>query len=451
MALKAASSDGLRGQIRVPGDKSVSHRALMFAGLALGQSRISGLLEGEDVLATAAAMSALGASVTRVGEGVWEISGTGVGGLRTPPAHIDMGNSGTAVRLLTGLLGTHDLTVTFVGDESLSSRPMNRVINPVSQFGASFMAAPGGRLPFTMKGTPDPVPQTYETPVASAQVKSAVLLAGLNTPGITTVIEETPTRNHTEIMLKNFGADIESQREGGKTRITLRGPTELTACKVEVPGDPSSAAFPIAAALLTPGSDVTVAGVLMNPTRTGLFETLKEMGADLTFENERLCGGEKVADIRARYSSLVGVTVPPARVASMIDEFPVLSVLASVAEGETRYTGAEDLRVKESDRIAVMAEGLKANGVKTEELEDGMIITGSGGANLGGGNSSGVPGGARVATFLDHRIAMSFLVLGGAADEPVEVDNGGPINTSFPGFLDLMNNLGGKLSKVETP
>lgn len=429
----------------MPGDKSISHRALILASLAVGKSRITGLLEGEDVLATAQAMRALGATIKRKDDGVWEVHGTGVGGLRPPPAHIDMGNSGTSVRLLTGLLGTHPLTVTFIGDASLSSRPMNRVFTPAKLFGAAIMAAEGGRLPFTMQGAEKPLPVTYEPPMASAQVKSAVLLAGLNTPGHTTVIEEIPTRDHTEIMLRNFGADLEVVQEDGKTRITLKGPADLTACDVDVPGDPSSAAFPIAAALLTPGSEITVESVLMNPTRTGLYTTLVEMGADITFENERLSAGEKVADIRARYGPLKGVDVPPERVASMLDEFPVLVVVAALADGQTRITGAEELRVKESDRISAMAAGLAANGVSVVEAPDGMIIKGTGGAHAGGSNSSGVKGGARARTFLDHRIAMSFMILGMAADAPVEIDDGSPINTSFPGFTDLMNQLGAKI------
>lgn len=446
--LRSTGSAGLSGRITVPGDKSISHRALMFASLAIGKSHITGLLEGEDVIATADAMRALGATLTRLEDGTWEVYGAGVGGLREPATHIDMGNSGTAVRLLTGLLATHDITVTFTGDASLSSRPMNRVFTPAKLFGAAIMAAAGGRLPFTMRGTSAPLPVTYEPPMASAQVKSAVLLAGLNTPGHTTVIEEIPTRDHTEIMLRNFGADLEVTQEGGKTRITLKGPADLIACDVDVPGDPSSAAFPIAAALLTPGSDITVENVLMNPTRTGLYTTLIEMGADITFDNERLSGGEKVADIRARYGPLKGVDVPRERVASMIDEFPVLAALASIASGDTRITGAEDLRVKESDRISAMAAGLKANGVTVEEADDGMTITGTGGVRGGGSNSSGVRGGARVETFLDHRIAMSFMVLGMAADTPVEVDDGSPINTSFPGFVGLMNKLGANIAEA---
>lgn len=445
--LRSSGSTGLEGRIRVPGDKSISHRALIFAGLAIGKSRITGLLEGEDVLATAAAMRALGATLTRMPDGTWEVQGTGVGGLRPPATHIDMGNSGTAVRLLTGLLATHDLTVTFTGDASLSSRPMKRVFNPVSLFGAQITAAEGGRLPFTMQGATKPLPVTWELPVASAQVKSAVLLAGLNTPGHTIVIEETPTRDHTEIMLRNFGADIEVAQDEGKTRITLKGPVDLKACDVNVPGDPSSAAFPIAAALITPGSEITVENVLMNPARTGLFTTLIEMGARLTFENERVSSGENVADIKACYGPLKGVDVPPGRAASMIDEYPVLAALASVADGQTRISGAEELRVKESDRIAAMAAGLRANGATVSESPDGMTITGTGGAQLGSSNSSGIKGGARVETFLDHRIAMSFMVLGLATDEPVEIDDGNPINTSFPGFTDLMNGLGGNMGE----
>lgn len=446
--LRSSGSTGLKGRVRVPGDKSISHRALILAGLALGKSRITGLLEGEDVLATAAAMAAFGATVTRVEDGTWEVFGIGVGGLRSPPGHIDMGNSGTSVRLLTGLLGTHPLTVTFTGDASLSSRPMNRVFTPAKLFGASIMAAEGGRLPFTMQGAEKPLPVTYEPPMASAQVKSAVLLAGLNTPGRTTVIEGKPTRNHTEIMLQNFGCNVTTEEDNGKTRISVEGQVDLVATDIAVPGDPSSAAFPIAAALLTPGSDITVENILVNPTRTGLFTTLLEMGASLTFENERDQNGERVADIRARYGPLKGVDVPPERSMSMIDEYPVLAALAAVADGETRITGAEELRVKESDRIAAMAAGLEANGVHVVEREDGMTVTGTGGAHAGGSNSSGVRGGARARTFLDHRIAMSFMVLGMAADAPVEIDDGGPINTSFPGFTELMNKLGANIGEA---
>lgn len=446
--MRSSGSTGLSGTVRVPGDKSISHRALMFAALAIGKSRITGLLEGEDVLATADAMRALGATLTRQDDSSWEVFGTGVGGLSAPATHIDMGNSGTAVRLLTGLLATHDITVTFTGDASLSSRPMNRVFTPAKLFGASIMAADGGRLPFTMQGAKTPGPVTYEPPMASAQVKSAVLLAGLNTPGHTTVVEETATRDHTEIMLRNFGADLEVSQENGKTRITLKGPAELVACDVDVPGDPSSAAFPIAAALLTPGSDITVENVLMNPTRTGLYTTLIEMGADITFHNERLSGGEKVADIQARYGPLKGVAVREEQVPSMLDEFPVLFAVAAIAQGQTSVTGAKELRVKESDRIAAMVAGLAANGVSVTESEDGMIVTGTGGAHAGSSNSSGVRGGARVETFLDHRIAMAFMVLGVAADNAVEIDDAGPINTSFPGFTDLMNQLGANFEET---
>lgn len=445
--LRSAGSPGLTGRITVPGDKSISHRALIFASLALGRSSIRGLLEGEDVLHTAQAMRALGATITQAQDGSWEVYGAGVGGLRAPAMHIDMGNSGTAVRLLAGLLATHDLTVTFTGDASLSSRPMNRVLTPARLFGAQIMAAEGGRLPFTMTGAARPIPVTYELPVASAQVKSAVLLAGLNTPGRTTVIEEKPTRDHTEIMLTNFGADVRIEEKDGKTSISIAGPTDLVATDVVVPGDPSSAAFAIAGALVTPGSDITVEDVLINPTRTGLFTTLIEMGADLEFENGRDQNGERIADIRARYGPLKGVAVPPERAMSMIDEYPVLAVLAAVAQGETRITGAGELRVKESDRIAAMTTGLKANGVDVVESPDGMIIKGTGGARAGAANSSGIKGGARVETFLDHRIAMSFMVLGMAADEPVEIDDGSPINTSFPGFADLMNGLGANIGE----
>jgi 3-phosphoshikimate 1-carboxyvinyltransferase len=434
------------GRIRVPGDKSISHRALILGGVALGETNISGLLTGEDVAATAQAMRSLGVEIKETGDGQFKVFGLGVGGLMRPEGPLDMGNSGTAARLLMGLLGTHDLTATMIGDTSLSGRPMGRVLEPVGQFGMAYMAAEGPRLPLTLKGTPTPVPISYELPVASAQVKSAILLAGLNCPGKTSVIEPEPTRDHTEIMLAHLGADIEVERSDGKRIITLSGQKELFGAPIQVPGDPSSAAFLVAAALIVPGSQLVVEEVLINPLRTGFFVTLQEMGADLRFENERTIGGEKVADIVVTAGALRGVDVPQERAPSMIDEYPILAALAGFADGKTRLNGLAELRVKESDRLAAMAAGLQACGVDVEEFPDGLVITGGGAA---GSNSSGVKGGAQILTHMDHRIAMSFLVLGLASDEPVRVDDGAMIATSFPGFADLMGALGARIGAAE--
>lgn len=424
----------LRGTITVPGDKSISHRSLMLSALAVGESRISGLLEGEDVLATAAAMRALGASIERGSDAVWRIHGVGVGALTQPETALEMGNSGTTTRLLMGLLASHALTATFTGDASLSRRPMGRVTTPLGLMGADFTTAPGGRLPLTMRGLAPAVPIEYRLPVASAQVKSAILLAGLNTPGITRVIEPVPTRDHSERMLKGFGANLHVEIEADGTRIiSITGETDLRPQVLEVPGDPSSAAFPIVAALITPGSEVTVTNVGMNPTRAGLFEMLQAMGADLTITNEREVGGEPVADLIARHSQLTGIDVPPDVAPSMIDEFPVFFVAAAHAKGVTRTSGLDELRVKESDRLALMAHGLTRIGARIEEQPDGLIIEGTDGEALGGGDAA-----PTIAAELDHRIAMSFAVAGLNTRGGLIIDDMSPVATSFPGFTDMI-------------
>jgi len=426
---------GLSGTISVPGDKSISHRALMFSALAVGRSRVEGLLEGEDVLSTAAALRAMGARIERDAGGVWHIDGVGVGGLLQPETALDMGNSGTSTRLLMGLLASHDLTATFIGDASLSKRPMGRVIEPLSLMGAEFTSSPGGRLPLTMRGIVPAVPIEYRLPVASAQVKSAVLLAGLNTPGITRVIEPEPTRDHSERMLRGFGAELTVERDADGARIiSIRGEAELKPQQILVPGDPSSAAFPIVAALLVPGSDVTITGIGMNETRTGLIKLLQAMGGDITLLNEREAGGEPVADIRVRASQLQGAENDPADAPSMIDEFPIAFVAAALAKGRSVFRGLEELRVKESDRIAVMAAGLRQIGGMVEETTDGLIIDGTGGEPLEGGGP--------IVTHLDHRIAMSFAVAGLASYQGVTIDDMRPVATSFPGFVDLLRALG---------
>lgn len=422
----------------MPGDKSISHRALMLSALAIGESRVEGLLEGEDVLATAAAMRAMGASIERDGD-LWRIHGVGVGGLLQPQQALDMGNSGTSTRLLMGLVASHAITATFTGDASLSKRPMNRVIEPLSLMGADVSASPGGRLPLMLRGLNPAVPIEYRLPVASAQVKSAVLLAGLNTPGITRVIEPIATRDHSERMLRGFGADLQVEEDADGARIiSIRGEAELKPQDIVVPGDPSSAAFPVVAALLVPRSEVTIANVGLNPTRAALFDVLRLMGADISYANEREVGGEPVADIVVRHSVLKGIETPVETVASMVDEYPVLFVAAALAEGRTIARGLEELRVKESDRIAVMAEGLRAIGARVEELEDGLIIDGTGGEKL--------PGGATIAARLDHRIAMSFAVAGLVCEAPVVIDDMSPVATSFPGFADLMIGLGAEVA-----
>ncbi len=437
--MKSRKSGPLRGVAEVPGDKSISHRSLIFGAMAVGETRITGLLEGQDVLDTAKAMRAFGATVTRLGEGAWTVNGVGVGGFREPEDVIDCGNSGTGVRLIMGTMATAPITATFTGDASLRKRPMGRVTDPLALFGARAYGRQGGRLPMTVVGAANPVPVRYALPVASAQVKSAVLLAGLNAPGETVVIEKEPTRDHSERMLLGFGARLSVEKTGEGHVITLTGQPELRPQTVAVPRDPSSAAFPVCAALIVEGSDITVPGVSQNLTRNGLYLTLVEMGAEIDFLNPREEGGEPVADLRVRFSGeMKGIEVPPERAPSMIDEYPVLSVVAAFATGKTVMRGVKELRVKESDRIDAMARGLEACGVRIEEDEDTLIVHGMG--------PGGVPGGATCATHIDHRIAMSFLVCGLAAKAEIAVDDGSPIQTSFPVFLPLMNGLGASLT-----
>ncbi len=421
----------LSGRIQVPGDKSISHRALMFAALAVGETRIDGLLEGEDVLRTAAAMRALGASVARDGA-VWRVAGRGVGGLAEPADILDMGNSGTAARLLAGMLASHDLFAVMTGDASLRGRPMRRVTEPLALCGARFSARDGGRLPLAIEGARDAMPIHYRVPVASAQVKSAILLAGLNARGRTVVEEAVPTRDHTEAMLRHFGADVTVEVAGAGRVVTLAGQPELVARDVVVPGDPSSAAFPVAAALLVPGSVVTVCGVGLNPLRTGLFATLREMGAELAVAGERQEGGEAVGDLTVRHGPLRGVDVPPERAPAMIDEYPILAVVAAHAAGTTRMRGLAELRVKESDRLAATAAMVQAAGGTVTIEGDDLLVQGN----------AVLPGGCTVATHMDHRLAMSALVLGQATQAPVAVDDAAFIETSFPGFTTLMRELG---------
>jgi len=439
----ARRSSPLSGRVRVPGDKSISHRSFMFGGLASGETRITGLLEGEDVMRTGAAMKAMGAHIEKK-DGEWIIRGTGNGALLQPEGPLDFGNAGTGSRLTMGLVGTYDMETTFIGDASLSGRPMGRVLDPLRQMGVQVLkAAPGDRMPITLRGPKHAAPVTYRVPMASAQVKSAVLLAGLNTPGITTVIEPVMTRDHTEKMLKGFGANISVETdERGVRHIFIEGQGRLAGQVIAVPGDPSSAGFPLVAALIVPGSDIVIENVLMNPTRTGLLLTLQEMGGLIDVLNPRNEGGEDVADLRVRASDLKGVVVPPERAPSMIDEYPVLAVAASFAEGETLMQGLEELRVKESDRLAAVAAGLKRNGVDCTEGEASLAVRG-----VPGGKGLGAVGEAAVETHLDHRIAMSFLVMGLAAEKPVIVDDATMIATSFPEFMGLMNALGAEIEE----
>ncbi|MBB3859020.1 3-phosphoshikimate 1-carboxyvinyltransferase [Novosphingobium hassiacum] len=433
------ASAPLTGRMAVPGDKSISHRSVMLGALAVGETRITGLLEGEDVLSTAAAMRAMGATIERDLNGMWHVHGVGVGGLLQPQQALDMGNSGTSTRLLMGLVATHPITATFVGDASLSKRPMGRVIDPLSTMGADFTAAPGGRLPLTLRGISPAVPIEYRLPVASAQVKSAILLAGLNTPGITTVIEPVPTRDHSERMLRGFGAELTVEIDGDGTRvIRVRGEAELRPQNIVVPGDPSSAAFFVVAALLVEGSDLVVENVGLNPTRAALFDVLRAMGGSIEELDRRDVGGEPVADLRVRHSQLIGIDVDPAVVPSMVDEFPVLFVAAALARGRTVTTGLEELRVKESDRISAMHAALTLAGASVTETEDGLIIDGTGGDLL-----PGTPDGASVVTHLDHRIAMAMAVAGLVSRNGVEVDDTRPIATSFPVFESLLAQVSG--------
>jgi len=433
----------LSGTVRVPGDKSISHRALMFGALASGVTEITGLLEGEDVIHTAEALSAMGAQIARPAEagGVWHVTGVGSGGLVSPANDIYLGNSGTSTRLLMGLVGGYPVRATFTGDASLSKRPMARVSKPLEQMGVKITAAEGGKLPLTVEGAETLREISYTLPVASAQVKSAIILAALSCKGESTVIEPEPTRDHSERMLRFFGADIQSRRaDDGSNIITVRGKPVLTGRPVRVPADPSSAAFATVAALIVPGSDLLLPQVSINPLRTGLYATLRDMGADITFENERELSGEPVADLRVRHSRLKGVRVPEERVPSMIDEFPILGVAAAFAEGTTYMSGLDELRVKESDRLAAIYNGLTAAGVTARMGENTLEVDGGGGKPPAGG--------CLIATHLDHRIAMSFLVLGMAAAHPVTVDDAETINTSFPGFAALMNALG---ADIRTP
>ncbi|MER8429014.1 3-phosphoshikimate 1-carboxyvinyltransferase [Mesorhizobium caraganae] len=440
----ARKSSALSGTARVPGDKSISHRSMMFGGLASGETRVTGLLEGEDVMRTAAAMKAMGAHIEKRGA-EWVIRGTGNGALLQPEGPLDFGNAGTGSRLTMGLVGTYDMETTFIGDASLSGRPMGRVLEPLRQMGVQVLkATPGDRMPITLHGPKHAAPITYRVPMASAQVKSAVLLAGLNTPGITTVIEPVMTRDHTEKMLKGFGANLSVETdERGVRHIFIEGQGKLTGQIIAVPGDPSSAGFPLVAALIVPGSDIVIENVLMNPTRAGLLLTLQEMGGQIDILNPRNAGGEDVADLRVRYSELKGVTVPPERAPSMIDEYPVLAVAASFAEGETLMLGLEELRVKESDRLAAVANGLKINGVDCTEGEASLAVRGKPGGKGLGGHPNGQD--TTVQTHLDHRIAMSFLVMGLATEKPVTIDDAAMIATSFPEFMDLMTGLGAEI------
>jgi len=426
----------LSGLVSIPGDKSISHRSLMLGALAVGESRITGLLEGEDVMATASAMRAMGATIEQTSSGEWSIFGVGVGGLMPPDNIIDMGNSGTSTRLLMGLIASHDITVIMTGDDSLRSRPMARVINPLRQVGAEIDARDTQYLPLTIKGSALPMPLDYTPPMASAQVKSAVLLAGLNTAGITRVREKVATRDHTERMLRAMGADITTEQQGGERVVSLVGQPELKPLCLTVPGDISSAAFLLVAASIIPGSDITLLRVGINPLRTGIIYALRAMGADIELLNEHDLAGEPVADLRVKGAQLQGVSSLPVDPSTMIDEFPVLFVAAATAKGTSRFTGLGELRVKESDRLAAMAAGLKANGIIVKEFDDGLEICGQNGRVQGGGTAQ---------AFLDHRIAMSFAVLGQMAQEPIMIDDASPIQTSFPAFIELMKKLGAGL------
>ena len=436
--MRALSSSSLKGVVSIPGDKSISHRSLILGALAIGQTRITGLLEGQDVLDTAKAMVAFGAVVEKNDQSEWLVDGVGVGGFAEPSTVVDCGNSGTGVRLIIGAMSTTPINATFTGDHSLNSRPMERVTNPLSKFGVTTFGRSKGRLPMTVIGARSPIPVKYDVPVPSAQVKSALLLAALNAPGETIITEKETTRDHTERMLSSFGADISVENISNRRSIKLCGHSELNGQNICVPSDPSSAAFPICAAIIVEGSDILVPNITLNETRAGLYKTLIEMGANLSFENEREESGEPVADIRACFSpDMKGVEVPPERAASMIDEYPILSVVAANATGKTIMRGVKELRVKESDRIDVMAKGLRANGVFVDEGEDWWAVKGNG--------MGSVKGGSICQTFLDHRIAMSFLVLGLSSQNYVEIDDCLPIKTSFPNFIELMLEIGANM------
>lgn len=439
--LSSHKAGALKGAPIIPGDKSISHRALMFGGMAIGATTIYGLLEGEDIIHTAGAMRAMGADITCDDNGVWHCHGVGIGGLKQPETTLEMGNSGTSTRLLMGLVGGHNITATFDGDASLSKRPMNRVIKPLEMMGVKITSTKGGRLPLTTTGSQDTLPIEYKLPVASAQVKSCVMLAGLSAIGTTSVIEETPTRDHTENMLRHFGVPVDvTDLENGTQKISITGGQDLKGTTVHVPSDPSSAAFPTVAALINPGSHIEMKNILMNDRRNGIYTTLIEMGGNIELINERIEAGEHVADLVVKGTkTLQGIGVPASRVPSMIDEFPILAVAAACAEGTTTMTGLAELRVKESDRLLMMYQGLKACGVNLKMGEDSLTIHGTGQAPIGG---------AEVKTALDHRIAMSFMILGTATNKPVTIDDATPIKTSFPNFIDLMNNLGANLQTV---
>lgn len=429
----------MNGTTRVPGDKSISHRALIFGALSVGETVVTGLSQGDDVARTEAALRHLGAEIRAPESDTRVIFGRGVGGLCEPASVLDLGNSGTGARLLMGMVASHHITAHFTGDASLSNRPMDRVILPLRQMGAEISARDGNLLPLTVAGTQSPVPIEYVLPTPSAQVKSAVLLAALNTPGDTSVIEPVPSRDHTERMMAHFGATITEREDGdGRRRITVKGEAELTGCPVSIPGDPSSAAFLIAAALAIPASQVTIQNVGTNSLRTGFFDTLREMGANIESSSIQTVGGEPVADVTVKHSRLIGIHVPPERAPTMIDEYPVLAVLAASAEGQTVMRGVRELRIKESDRISAMTTGLRACGVTVDEFEDGFAVTGLG---------KPVPGGAAVHTYLDHRVAMSFLVLGMTSEEPIVVNGAEIIDTSFPEFMDLLTGLGAEVSQ----
>jgi len=440
--LISRKSGPLTGRTAAPGDKSVSHRALILGALAVGETAISGLLEADDVLNTAGAMRGLGAEVLRGGEGTWRVHGVGVGGFSEPADVLDFGNSGTGARLTMGAVATTPITTIFTGDASLRRRPMRRVLDPLALFGAVAQTREGGLLPATLKGAREPVPIEHRLQVASAQVKSALILAALNVPGRSTIIERAATRDHTERMLKAFGADVAVETiADGATAISITGETELRPTSIVVPSDPSSAAFPLVGALIVPGSEIVLENVMLNPRRIGLIETLLEMGAKIEIRNRRDNGGDAIGDLLVRHSALKGVEVPPERAPSMIDEYPVLAVAASFAVGQTIMRGLEELRVKESDRLSAVAAGLAANGVRFEERPDGLTVEGAG--------PDGVAGGGTVATHMDHRIAMSFLVMGLAARAPVTVDDGSMIATSFPSFQALMRGLGADIAAAK--
>ncbi len=439
--LVSAPVKGLNGDVSIPGDKSISHRALMIGGMAVGETTIRGLLLGDDVLRTATALEAMGVSIKRESDDLWRVWGVGVGGLQEPDDVLDLGNSGTGARLLMGLVATHPIQVQFTGDASLRTRPMGRIATPLSQMGTQVIARDGDKMPLTVIGARMALPIEYVLPVPSAQIKSAVLLAGLNTPGETSVIETRPSRDHTELMLRHFGATLTVTDEAPDRRvITLTGQPELESKDVIIPGDPSSAAFPLVAALITPGSEITIKNIGLNPLRIGLIDTLREMGANIDVTDARDQAGEPVADLIVRTSQLKGVTVPPKRAPSMIDEYPILAVAAATADGVTRMQGLAELRVKESDRLAAIADGLTACGIKVEIEGDDLVVTGA---------PDNIPGGAEIESRMDHRIAMSFLVMGMVAKGPVTIDDAEHIATSFPSFVPLMNEIGAKIEELQ--